>query len=175
MVLLTRIRLYDERIRALQNELTSVKMARPTHPDFLRQVQCIQAHRDDKKVKEVKLWEYKIDSLRKTSAGEVSIKNNIYRRKIGEIREQYLEKANDSFYKIHKERYKTDPNIENYGIPFPTDRVTQIIHQTAFNKEVSINAGLAKYKGFPAAPDIPRAKATELDDDLAKMGVSDSP
>lgn len=147
-------------------------MAKPTHPEFLRQVQCIQAYRDDRKIKEITLWNYKVDCLRRTSAGEVSIKNNILKRNIGEIREHYSEKINESFYKIHKERFKTDPNIENYGVPFPTDKLTQVTHQTAYNKEVSIDAGLAKYKGFPAAPDIPVARVTELDDDLAKMGVS---
>ncbi|KAL9621800.1 MAG: hypothetical protein Q9160_003773 [Pyrenula sp. 1 TL-2023] len=166
-----RDKLYDERISSLQNELAQLKMAKPTHPEFLRQVQCIQAYRDDKKIKEITLWNYKVDCLRRTSAGEVSIKNNILRRNIGDIREHYSEKINESFYKIHKERFKTDPNVENYGVPFPSDRLTQVTHQTAYNKEVSIDAGLAKYKGFPAAPDMPIARVTEMDDDLAKMGI----
>ncbi|KAI5297726.1 hypothetical protein KEM55_004313, partial [Ascosphaera atra] len=36
---------------------------------------------------------------------------------------------------------------------------------------VSILAGVAKYVGFPAAPDIAPARPTEAQEDLEKMGV----
>jgi hypothetical protein len=46
------------------------------------------------------------------------------------------------------------------------------LNQTAYNKEVSILSGIAKYVGFPAAPDVQGVNKSELDEDFEKMGVS---
>ena len=53
----------------------------------------------------------------------------------------------------------------------PTTRSAQISQQIAYNTEVSVLAGIAKYVGFPAAPDINGANKTDLDDDFKSMGV----
>jgi hypothetical protein len=57
-------------------------------------------------------------------------------------------------------------------IRLPEKRSDQIRHQTAYNLEVSILSGVAKYVGFPAAPDISTARSTDVDDDLRAMKVS---
>jgi hypothetical protein len=57
-------------------------------------------------------------------------------------------------------------------VPFPTRRSQQITQQTAYNKEVSVLSGIAKYVGFPAAPDITSVRTGEREEDMEKMGVS---
>jgi hypothetical protein len=57
-------------------------------------------------------------------------------------------------------------------VRLPEKRSDQIRHQTAYNLEVSVLSGVAKYVGFPAAPDISAARPTEIDEDLRAMKVS---
>lgn len=54
---------------------------------------------------------------------------------------------------------------------FPKRRSTQIGHQTAHNREVSILSGVAKYVGFPAAPEMEGARPMEAEADLHRMGI----
>ena len=169
--MLIRPRLYDERISALQTELAQAKAAKPTHPELLRQLQCIQDHRDQKKVNEVRLWEYKVESLRKTSVAQKSIIDSSYFQHVRDIREKVLEQANESFCKIQNDRFRSEDSVTNYWVPFSTQRGTQVAEQTAYNKEISILSGMAKYLGFPAAPELETAREPELEDDLSKMGV----
>ena len=58
-----------------------------------------------------------------------------------------------------------------YMIKLPEKRSDQIRQQTAYNLEVSILSGVAKYVGFPAAPDISAARPSEIDEDLRAMKV----
>jgi hypothetical protein len=46
------------------------------------------------------------------------------------------------------------------------------MHQLAYNTEVSILSGVAKYIGFPAAPPMAAATPAESDLDFEKMSVS---
>ena len=42
----------------------------------------------------------------------------------------------------------------------------------AYNMEVQILSGIAKYIGFPAAPEVKGVASSELQQDLEAMGVS---
>ena len=42
----------------------------------------------------------------------------------------------------------------------------------AYNMEVQILSGIAKYIGFPAAPEVKGAASSEMQQDLEAMGVS---
>ena len=55
---------------------------------------------------------------------------------------------------------------------FQPKRSDQIRRQAAYNKEVSLLSGIAKYVGFPAAPEIKGLKPAEIEGDLREMGVS---
>jgi hypothetical protein len=48
------------------------------------------------------------------------------------------------------------------------------MQQASYNLEVSILSGIAKHVGFPAAPTIEGARASEIDDDFKAMGVRTS-
>ena len=66
------LRLYEERIAALNSELAQVTGPNPTHPELLRQVHCIQQYRDEKFDIEQKLLVFKIGALKRKSVAERS-------------------------------------------------------------------------------------------------------
>ena len=167
-----RDRLYDERIAALNNELAQLKGLHPTHPQLLQQVQAVDKYRDEKFEVEQMLLVFKVGALKRKSVAERSQLHSAYFQTVRDIRERHLEKASEFFYRVQRERFKTDDGVPNYSVPFPTKRSTQITQQTAYNKEVSVLSGVAKYVGFPTAPELAHATSAELDEDLEKMGVS---
>ena len=167
-----RDRLYDERIASINNELTQLASKRPTHPEFLRQLKIVEKHRDDKFDIEQKLLVHRIGALKRKSVAERAQAISSYFQTARDLREKHLEKISEHFYRIQRERFKTEDPIPNYTIPFPKDRTQQIAQQVAYNKEVSILSGVAKYVGFPAAPELSSLRASELDHDLTKMRVS---
>lgn len=167
-----RDRLYDERIASINNELIQLASKRPTHPEFLRQLKIVEKHRDDKFDIEQKLLVHRIGALKRKSVAERAQANSSYFQTARDLREKHLEKISEHFYRIQRERFKTEDPIPNYTIPFPKDRTQQISQQVAYNKEVSILSGVAKYVGFPAAPELSSLRASELEHDLTKMRVS---
>ncbi|KIV89797.1 hypothetical protein PV10_07172 [Exophiala mesophila] len=167
-----RDRLYDERIAAINHELALLQASKPCHPELLRQLQVVQKYRDDKFEVEQKLLVYKIGALKNKSVAERSQTQSAYFQTIRDVREKYLEKISEHFYRIQRDRFKADSTIPNFTIPFPTRRSQQILQQTAYNKEVSILSGVAKYVGFPAAPELAPSKQKDIEDDIQKMGIS---
>jgi hypothetical protein len=167
-----RDRLYDERIAAINQELQQLAEPEPSHPEFLRQLEAVRKYRDEKFETEQKLLVYRIGALKNKSVAERSQIHSQYFQEVRDMREKHLERLSEHFYRIQRERFKSDAPIPSYSIPFVTKRSKQIIHQTAYNKEVSILSGIAKYVGFPAAPELAKSSQAELDEDLQKMGVS---
>lgn len=167
-----RDRLYDERIAAINHELALLAESTPSHPELLRQLECVRKYRDDKFDVEQKLLVYKIGALKNKSVAERAQIHSAYFQTIRDIREKHLERLSEHFYKIQRDRFKSESSVPSYSIPFAERRSQQIIQQTAYNKEVSILSGVAKYVGFPAAPELPPSHQKELDEDMQKMGVS---
>ncbi|KIV85889.1 hypothetical protein PV11_01541 [Exophiala sideris] len=166
-----RDRLYDERIAAINHELALLSESKPSHPELLRQVEVVQKYRDEKFEVEQKLLVYKIGALKNKAVAERSQLHTQYFQTVRDIREKYLERISEHFYRIQRDRFKADSTIPSYTIPFPEKRSTQIIQQTAYNKEVSILSGVAKYVGFPAAPELAASKQKDVEDDIQKMGI----
>ena len=167
-----RTRLYDERIADINNELAQLSNPHPTHPELLRQFEAVQKYRDDKFDHEQKLLVCKVGALKRKSVAERSQIHSAYFQTIRDVREDYLERISEHFYRIQRDRFKTDTKIPEFSVPFPDRRSVQISQQTAYNKEVSILSGMAKYVGFPAAPGLAGARQKEIEEDLEKMGVS---
>lgn len=166
-----RDRLYDERIAAINHELNLLAAPRPAHPEFLRQLEAVQKYRDEKFEVEQKLLVYKVGALKNKSVAERSQIHSQFFQTVRDIRERHLERISEHFYRIQRDRFKADSTVPNYTIPFPERRSQQILQQTAYNKEVSILSGVAKYVGFPAAPELAPSKQKDLEDDMQKMGV----
>ena len=166
-----RDRLYDERIAAINHELQLLQESKPAHPELLRQVEVVQKHRDEKFEVEQKLLVYKVGALKNKAVAERSQIHSQYFQTVRDIRERHLERSSEHFYRIQRDRFKADSSVPNFSIPFPEKKSQQIIQQTAYNKEVSILSGVAKYVGFPAAPELAASKLRDVEEDISKMGV----
>ena len=165
-------RLYDERIGGINKDLMQLNGPEPTNPEYLEKMQFVLRHRDEKQEYEHNLLAYKVNALKIKSVAERSQIHSAYYQTVRDIREKYLDQVNESFYKIQRDRFKPDEDMTEYSIPFPERRSQQITQQASYNREVSILAGMAKYVGFPAAPEITPARPAEIDEDLEKRGVS---
>lgn len=170
-----RDKLYNERIGDINKQLLQLNGPQPTNSEYLEKLQYVIRHRDEKQDYEHKLLAFKIQSLKTKSVAERSQIHTAYYQTVRDIREKYLDLANDQFYKIQRDRFKPDESMPSYSIPFPERRSQQITQQASYNREVSVLAGVAKYVGFPAAPEITPARQHEIEEDLEKMGLPSLP
>ena len=76
---------------------------------------------------------------------------------------------------LQRERRQGRAKEDHYLYQFNPKRAVQIANQRAYNKEVSLLSGLARYEGFPAAPSLAGARQTDVDEDLKRMKVSRPP
>lgn len=142
------------------------------HPEYLRQVACVDA-RYAKQVDETRAYrKFKTESIRRTTLGERSQLHSQYYQHARELRESVMVELGEDWYRIQKERRQANQsNDELYMRKFQTKKSLQIRHQAKYNQEVSVLSGVAKYVGFPAAPDIIGAEGDAMDDDLRAMKV----
>lgn len=142
------------------------------HPEYLRQVACVDA-RYAKQVDEARAFrKFKTESIRRTALGERSQLHSQYYQYARELRENVMVELGEDWYGIQKERRQANQgNDEVYMRKFQTKKSVQIRHQAKYNQEVSVLSGVAKYVGFPAAPDINGAEGDAMDDDLRAMKV----
>lgn len=142
------------------------------HPEYLRQIACVDA-RYAKQVDETRAFrKFKTESIRRTTLGERSQLHSQYYQHARELRENAMVELSEDWYGIQKERRQANQsNDELYMRKFQTNKSVQIRHQAKYNQEVSVLSGVAKYVGFPAAPDITGAEGDAMDDDLRAMKV----
>lgn len=167
-----RDKLYDEKIAQLNHELDQLTEVESTHPELLKQFECVNKYRDEKQDTEQKLLVFKVGALKRKSLAERSQIHSAYFQTVRDVRERHMERMSEHFYRIQRERFKSSQVTPTYTIPFPEKRIQQVTQQTAYNREVSILSGVAKYVGFPAAPELPSVQASDLEGDMQKMGVS---
>ncbi|KAL8842706.1 MAG: hypothetical protein Q9170_000362 [Blastenia crenularia] len=170
-----REKLYDERLAKCDAELAMLGEPSIAHPELLSMKEVLEQRREEKIQYERKLIQYKLGSLQNKSKAEKAQVHGQYLQSVREIRDWNLKQANKEWYQIHKERRSRDDDVPEYMYQFPTRRSQQIINQTAYNKEVSLLSGIAKYRGFPAAPEIRGAAPSEIDSDFEKMGIVQQP
>lgn len=145
---------------------------KPTHPEYLAMMECIDARRDARIRVADNLRELEMESLRNTAVAKRSQILTQYQQEVRHIREKKLEQLGQQWYEIQHDRRSYAGSVPDYALKFPTGRPQQIMNQVAYSNEVSILSGVAKYVGFPAAPSMAAATAAELEDDFEKMGVS---
>ena len=132
----------------------------------------MRRHRDEKFDTEQKLLVYKIKSLKTKSVAQRSQIHSAYFQTVRDVRERHLDRIGERLGRVRRDHVKADEKVPSYSIPFPIRRSTQAKQQSSYNKEVSILSGVAKYVGFPAAPNVTTALQAEMDEDMEKMGVS---
>ncbi|KAI9681163.1 MAG: hypothetical protein M1817_002445 [Caeruleum heppii] len=166
-----RDRLYDERLAQLSHELSMLTKPKPTHPEYLAMLECVDARRNQKIQLADTLLEYQLGALQRESVAERSQMHSQYRQTVRELRETKLEEVNEQRHQIQRDRKGFEGTIPDYTYRFPTRRSQQISQQTSYNLEVSVLAGVAKHVGFPSAPDIEGLQPSEIEKDLQAMGI----
>jgi hypothetical protein len=170
--LLTVHRLCDEQIAQHERELEMLKQPNCVHPEYLAMIKCIDERRAEKIAYETKLLEYKQKNLEIITTAERHQMHSQYFQTVRHVREDILEECNQRVFELQRGRRSLGCDDTQYMIKLPEKRSDQIRHQTAYNLEVSILSGVAKYVGFPAAPDISTARPVDIDDDFRAMKVS---
>lgn len=166
-------RLYDERIAQVTHEEKLLRLASPTHPDYIAMLRCIDARRDERIRIANHQRELGVQSLRTFAVARRSQVLGQYYQEVREIREKKIEFLGKQWYEVQHDRRAYAGSGTEYTLKFPSRRSTQILHQAAYNKEVSILSGVAKYVGFPAAPPMGAATPSERETDLKEiLGVS---
>ena len=170
--LLTDCRFFDERIAQCNEELAMLDGHAPRHPDFLAMKEAVDQRRDQKIKHEDTLMKYNLQTLSRASIATKSELHSQYFQTVRDIRDEHLRKLNEEWHQYQMERRNVEGDVPEFAYRFPTERSQQMTQQTAYNMEVSVLSGVAKYHGFPAAPPIIKARPNEVEDDLRNMGVS---
>ena len=165
--------LVNERLASIEQELQMLQRADCMHPEYLRQVICID-ERQAKQVREANAYHrYKMQALRNRTLGERAQRHSQYFQTVREAREETLYALGQDWYSIQKERRQQHQDQdEHFLYKFPTRKSAQLRQQAKYNQEVSVLSGVAKYVGFPAAPDIGGVEGGGLEDDFKAMRVS---
>jgi hypothetical protein len=171
---LTPNRLCDEQIAQFEQELEMLKQPNCTHPEYLAMIKCIDDRRTEKIAYEKHLLEYEQINLENVTRAERHQLHSQYFQTVRDVREQILTDCNQRIFELQRGRRQLGADEVDYMVKLPEKRSDQIRNQAAYNLEVSILSGVAKYVGFPAAPDLRPARAAEIDDDLRAMKVSSS-
>ncbi|KAF2831637.1 hypothetical protein CC86DRAFT_378434 [Ophiobolus disseminans] len=172
---LFREKLCDEQIAQHERELELLKQPTCTHPEYLAMIKCIDERRASKMAYETMLLGYKQKNLDIITAAERHQMHSQYFQTVRHVREEILEECNQRVFELQRGRRALGCDETQYMIRLPEKRSDQIRHQTAYNLEVSILSGVAKYVGFPAAPDISAARPGDIDDDLRAMKIATRP
>ncbi len=135
------------------------------HPELLLMKEVIDRRRDQKIQYEQTLLKFKLETLQRESIANKAQIHSQYMLEAGEIRDTYLSQINAEIYQTQRERRSCEGDMPDYMYAFNPRRSKQIRDQTAYNEEISLLSGIAKYVGFPAAPDIIQIRSNEWEED----------
>lgn len=133
---------------------------------------CIDSRRDEKIHLEQVNLHYKVQALETVALADRSQLHSQYFQTVREVRESHIYKLNEHFSAIQKERRHLKGKETQFVYNFNPKRSVQVTQQRAYNKEVSLLSGMARYVGFPAAPEIQGPSNEDIEDDLRAMKVS---
>ncbi|KAL5431167.1 hypothetical protein PMIN06_012382 [Paraphaeosphaeria minitans] len=170
-----REKLCDEQIAQCELELEMLKQPRCEHPEYLAMIKAVDDRRAEKIAYERQLLGYKQKNLEIITIAERHQLHSQYFQTVRDKREEILSLCNQKIFELQRGRRQLGVDEVEYMMRLPEKRSDQIRHQTAYNLEVSILSGVAKYVGFPAAPEIRSARAFEIDDDLRAMKIVTRP
>ncbi|KAK7970669.1 hypothetical protein PG988_009742 [Apiospora saccharicola] len=170
-----RERLYEERLEQLNREEAMLRADKPTHPEYLAMMHCIDSRRDEKLRVAEKELELHLESLGRWAVARRAQIHSQFYQDIREARERTMAELGQHWYAIQHERRKHANNVPDFGIRYPKNQAQRIRHALSYNKEVSILSGVAKYEGMPAAPDMSGASMQEMEDDFDAMNRGRQP
>ncbi|KAG9204124.1 hypothetical protein G6514_001761 [Epicoccum nigrum] len=172
---LFREKLCDEQIAQYERELEMLKQPDCKHPEYLAMIKCIDDRKAEKIDYERTLLEFKQQNLVDITAAQRHQMHSQYFQTVRDLREDIIAECNQRVFELQRGRRSLGSDDVEYMIKLPEKRSDQIRQQTAYNLEVSILSGVAKYVGFPAAPDISAARPGEIDEDLRAMKIATRP
>ncbi|KAK2606133.1 hypothetical protein QQS21_003416 [Conoideocrella luteorostrata] len=163
-----RDRLYKDRLHRLEEEEQSLLADVPTHPEYLNMKQCLD-DRLERKVQEIdNEFSFSIEANeRRAVALRAQVWSQFFQA-VRERREAALESLNRQWYEVQTAR-RSAHSLPDYGLLFPKEQVRRVRNAVAYNTEVSTLAGLAKYEGFPAGPELKGASSSEVEADFSAI------
>ncbi|KND94932.1 hypothetical protein TOPH_00222 [Tolypocladium ophioglossoides CBS 100239] len=163
-----RDRLYRDRLQRLEEEERSLLADEPTHPEYLKMKKCID-DRLNKRLREINTeFEFRMQAHERRAVAQRAQIWSQFFQAMREKREQALEKLNQQWYEVQSAR-RSAHSLPDYGLLFPKDPTQRVRNAIAYNTEVSTLAGLAKFEGFPAGPELKGASAAEVEADFSAI------
>ncbi|KAJ1333853.1 Sds3-like [Microdochium nivale] len=169
-----REKLFEERMEQLNREEAMLRAEQPTHPEYLAMMECVEARRNERVIIADRTSERTMETVDRWAVARRAQIHSQYFQSVRESRERVLAELGQRWYDIQHERRKNANNVPEFGLRFPQNSQQRIRQAIAYNKEVSILSGIAKYEGMPAAPDMRGASSQELEDDFDAMNVQRS-
>ena len=105
------LRLHEERLTQLTQELVILEGPNSTHPEFNAMLQCIDARRDEKLEHERIALQYSLKSLERRSVAERSQMHSEYFQSARDVRERHLYRIGEEWYKIQQDRRKSEEGV----------------------------------------------------------------
>lgn len=164
-------RLYDDRLAQLEQELELLRRQTCKHPEYLAQLRCITDRRDERSHYETTLRNYKHSIYNVRMHAEHSQTQSQYVQTAREVRDRALESCGRQLYQLQKGRRQLGAADTQYTQMYQPKRTLQVQRHNAYNLEVSILSGVAKYVGFPAAPEVLGIESADVEDDFQQMKV----
>jgi hypothetical protein len=168
----TRYRHLNEQLEQVEYELQLLKRPGCTHPEFLAQLKCVDERRDQKILYEDRLLAYNLENLTMRTVAERQQLHSQYFQQVREIRDESIKRCYEELFSLQRDRWRFGVGDKSILPIYNPDRSDQLLRQMAFNLEVSLLSGIAKYVGFPAAPDMAPLSSEDVTNDLQLMGVS---
>ncbi|KXJ92022.1 Sds3-like-domain-containing protein [Microdochium bolleyi] len=167
-----REKLFDERMEQLNREEAMLRADQPSHPEYLAMMECVEARRNERTIIANRTFERTMETVDRWAVARRAQIHSQYFQSVRESRERVLAELGQRWYDIQHERRKNANNVPEFGLRFPQNSQQRVRQAMAYNKEVSILSGIAKYEGMPAAPDMRGASSQELEDDFEAMNRS---
>ncbi|KAI1435704.1 hypothetical protein GGR50DRAFT_294418 [Xylaria sp. CBS 124048] len=161
-----REKFYEARLEQLNREEAMLRSNNPTHPDYLAMMQCVNARRDERMRIADRELQLRTEAAERWAVARRAQIHSQFFQAVRESRERILAELGQHWYDIQHERRKNANNVPEYGIRFPKSQTQRVRNALAYNREVSILSGIAKYEGMPAAPEMRGASSQELEDDF---------
>ncbi|KAK9480605.1 Sds3-like-domain-containing protein [Lipomyces japonicus] len=166
-----RDRLHDDKISRLHAEIQMCMDS--THPELASVYDQIGLNRHQKiRLAERHRHYRRICIQNQTKSYRDQIHQQFFKDR-AELRTGLISDTTESWYKITRERVALDEVAPFFGFRIPDKRSTIVRQRQAQYQEVAILTGIAKYIGFPAAPDVSTATSEEIAEDMdAIRGLS---
>ncbi|KAK9454172.1 Sds3-like-domain-containing protein [Dipodascopsis uninucleata] len=159
-----RDRLHEDKILRLQAEIDMCHDG--THPELAGVYGQISRTRDEK----VRLADCQLKYRRRCIENQTkSFREHIHQqflRNKAEFRSKMIRETTELWYRVNKERRQIDTLVPYYGYQITDKRSVLVRQRQAEYQEIAILSGIARYIGFPAAPEIKSATQDEIAEDL---------